>query len=44
MIFTRELSGLVGWMDGGEGDFEKLMNKVKNEEEKEWKKQIRKLW
>ena len=36
LIFTRELSGFMGWMDGGEGDFEKLMKEVKDEEEKKW--------
>ena len=40
LIFTRELSGFMGWLDGGEGNFETLMKEVNEEEDKKWKKQM----
>ena len=39
LIFTRDLRGLMGWMDGGEGDLERLRREVKEEEDKKWKRQ-----
>ena len=35
-----ELSGFMRWMDGGEGNFEKLMKEVNEEEDKKRKKQM----
>ena len=38
MIFTRMLSEFMGFMDGGEVGFEKLMKEAKEEEDKKWNK------
>ena len=38
MIFTRMLSEFMGWMDGREVGFKKLMKEAEEEEDKKWNK------
>ncbi len=41
LIFAAELRGLLGWMDGGaEGNLERWMREVEEEDEKKWRKQM----
>ena len=39
-IITRDLSNFMGWMDGEEVEFKKLMKEAEEEEVKKWNRSI----